>query len=316
MNDRNRLVVPFALGLLVSSLGSACSSSTPGGQSSNGDGGASNGDGGASSGDSGRSTQADSGASGVGGSEVDGDSDGGTTNADPSAVVVTQAFSDGAYSGGVAAFIDEHYSVDPRQCTSSTSGPCKISNCSAVSDSADVLSDSAGTITLTGGKIPAQTLSFADGSYMGTSLKVQLFAPGDIFKVSAAGGTFPAFSGMSAAAPGPVTITSPAPVGNVLGGPVYPVSLSSALTFAWSGGTAGASTDFTVVNDAGDLITCSFDSGASTGTIPASVVAQFSSGSTSFPVTLVSGTRSSVTLPNGVVLIVQSTTGILWYSTQ
>jgi hypothetical protein len=193
-----------------------------------------------------------------------------------SRVVVEQNVTAAGTIGNIAISLDPHY-ASGLGCARTTSGPCTLDDCTAVDapDGGALLEESAGTITLSGGNLPAPLMIAygAQGAYRPSISGSALFAAGAVFTVSAPGDAFPAFSGQSAPAPGPITITAPAATMGTFG-PTYLFDPTAPLTWSWTGGTAGNSVIFTVVN--ADLImTCSFDAAGGTGTIPQDVVAKF-----------------------------------------
>jgi hypothetical protein len=160
-------------------------------------------------------------------------------------------------------------------------GACVVTTCPAQSPSdAGVVSlVTAGALTLRGGafldagvEIGADSL----GSYLYNTTG-PMFATGDTLTVAAAGATVPAFAAQTLAAPGPITLTAPTEDGGTIA-----ISTSKDLTVTWTGGTSGdkvyvdLSAFFT--SGASASTVCSWDSMATTGTIPAAALAPLASG--------------------------------------
>ncbi|HEX8796627.1 MAG TPA: hypothetical protein VF765_37005 [Polyangiaceae bacterium] len=270
------------------------------------------------SGDAGGVSSSSSGGSSGSSSSSGGSSSGGTTHGE--VVVAQSAPTDGgAATGTLTATFGERDAGGPT-CAVTTSGPCQIQDCTAVlaDDASTPVDVSAGNVTLSGGKLPAPvTLSFADGGYTSAFEMTQLFAPGDVFQVTATGDTVPAFSGTTPPAPGPITLTSPSPVGTELGSPVYPIDLTKSATFSWSGGATGAKTLVSVTNlDTNVIVVCSFDAAAGTGTIPADAVAKFPSATTTIPQPLTFTTLVTSTVAGGDVSLVVETGAPAFFTTE
>jgi hypothetical protein len=313
----------FALGIASSLLG--CSSSTSGA----GDGGAEGmhdaartGDdavGGGSKGGRGK----DAGAGSAKDADTTSDHDLGSADSDQgtSEIAVSQAFSDTVgYDSVVFAFID-HHSASGLTCKQTTSGPCEITDCADV-DAGATLDDNAGTITISGGSLASSVtlMRGSDGAYGSDNETSQVFAAGNTFTVKASGGTFPAFSGASAAAPGAVTITAPSSTLNLLNQAVYALDITQDLTWTWTGGSAGSTVAFNVVNlDTNLTIVCSFDASGGTGTIPKDVAAKFPTGTATLPMPLVIYSSTSRTISVGsssVSFVIDSINGSAAFSTQ
>jgi hypothetical protein len=217
---------------------------------------------------------------GDGASSVDASSDGGTDaeiprGATSSYVIIEQTITSAATVGDIGIAFDPHY-TSGLGCAVTTSGPCTLDDCTVpdTQDGGMLVSESAGTVTLSGGNLgsPLMLGYSSTEQYRPPLIGSALFDAGATFGVSAAGAAFPAFSGQSAPAPGAITITAPAVTMGMFG-PTYVFDPAAPLTWGWTGGMAGDSVSFTFVN-ADVIITCSFDAVGGTGTIPASVVAQ------------------------------------------
>jgi hypothetical protein len=127
---------------------------------------------------------------------------------------------------------------------------------------------SAGTLSISGGAIPAgTTVPFSAGySYYTTS--GTLFTAGQTLTVSASGSTVPAFSSESVAAPALVTLTSPTAAGG------YTISTASALSVTWTGGQSGATFQFQGASESGDdSFTCLWNASLGQATVPESILA-------------------------------------------
>jgi hypothetical protein len=186
------------------------------------------------------------------------------------------------FIGLISASFDPHY-ASASACTGTTSGACTLSSCKP--GSGKLTNDNGGTVTVTGGKLPGpESVKLgSDGNYTNYTTSKQMFATGDTFMVTGSGAAFPAFSGESAPAPGVLTITGPASMAGTAG-PVYGFDPTKALTWTWTGGTAGDSAVFNTANlDTGVNIVCMFDAGGGTGTIPADVVAKLPHGTSTVP---------------------------------
>jgi len=191
-------------------------------------------------------------------------------------IVIVQLVGLNGTVGDITASFDAQY-PSGLACVRTVSGPCTIDDCTAVDmQGATLQGQSAGTLTLVGGT-PSTTAMLHAGAgdlYKQPLGGNPLFAAGDVFAASADGGTFPAFSGQSAPAPGAVAITSPT---TIMGsdGPTYKFDPTAALAWTWTGGQAGTSVIFTTYTSSPDLaINCAFDSTAGAGTIPQDVLAK------------------------------------------
>ena len=246
---------------------------------------------------SGQST-ADGGSGGDTGTTGDtgGGGGGGSTE---NAVVISQGDDPAVgFISLLTASIHAHYS-SASVCTATTSGPCVLSSCK--SDAGTLTDESAGTITVTGGKLagPESIKIGSNGQYTVFSEMKQIFAAGDTFKVTAAGGAFPAFSGESAPAPAVLTLTGPASTAGTAG-PVYGFDPTKALTWTWTGGSAGDSVIFNTANlTTNVLIACTFDAAGGTGPIPADVVAKLPHGTSAVPADMFYFAQSSTTVSAG-----------------
>lgn len=267
---------------------------------------------GAASGGVACSSSSSGGSSGGGSGSGSGGSSSGRTTYGEVVVAQSAPTDGGAATGTLAATFGERDAGGPT-CAVTTSGPCQIQDCSAVlaGDASTPVGVSAGNVTVSGGKLPAPvTLSFsATDGYTSAFEMTQLFAPGDVFQVTATGDTVSAFSGTTPPAPGLISLTSPAPVGMELGSPVYPIDLTKSATFSWSGGATGAKTIVSVTNlDTNVIVLCTFDAAAGTGTIPADAVAKFPSATTTIPqpLTVTTSVTSTVAGGGGVSLVVET----------
>jgi hypothetical protein len=222
---------------------------------------------------------------GSGGDSPSGNKDGGTGGAavTKNAVVISQ---DNDPSVGfislIGASFNPHY-ASASACSGTASGPCTLSSCKP--GSGKLTNDNAGTVTVTGGKLPGpESVKLgSDGNYTNYTATKQIFATGDTFTVSGSGAAFPSFSGESAPAPGVLKLTGPASTAGTAG-PIYGFDPTKALTWTWTGGSAGDSAVFNTANlDTGVEIACTFDAAAGTGTIPADVVGKLPHGTSTVP---------------------------------
>lgn len=133
-----------------------------------------------------------------------------------------------------------------------------------------------GSVTVRGGQLPASGLTAAPGQTFeapATLVGSPAFAGGETLEFTATGGTLPGFTSKRLVAPSRVTLTSPVRDGDG----VVSVSRGSDLTLRWTGGTEGvvgvalSATDPST--DTRTYISCEFARGASTGVIPASILA-------------------------------------------
>jgi hypothetical protein len=172
-------------------------------------------------------------------------------------------------------------------CQSSFSaGSCVVAGC--VPDSF-IVGESAGTITISGGAIPAGAMAMGAGLFgYDYEAATALFAPGQTLSVSATGDMVPAFGPEEVTVAPEVTLTTP-----VLTGGNPTVSTSSDLAVTWTGGQSGAVMTFEGGASNGVapyFFTCSWDASLGQGTVPKVVLSSFSG------------------LPNGYVAFGQSAT--------
>jgi hypothetical protein len=282
------------------------SSSSSSGGSSNSSGGSNSSSGGSGSSSSGGSSGSSSGGSGSGSSSGSstGSSSGGTGPLTGS--VAFQQCVGSSYCGASGAFYfsaDFNYLVSP--CTTTTSGACSLVTCPMMSFAS---SDSAGTLTISGGSIPAGTTltaSLVDGSY-GDSVVGTWFSAGDSLSVSATGAMVPAFGPDSITAPPLIALTAPQLADGDAG--ISTIPTSTDLTLAWSGGQSGATmTLFAGAEVSFSFIDCSWDASLDTGTVPQSLLAQLASLSQNAGQGFVQyGQQSNVTFVAGPYTITQS----------
>jgi hypothetical protein len=259
--------------------------------------------------------------SGAGEGGVDGGSDGGggagaADGSTTSYVAIEQSVTSAGTIGDISISLDPHY-ASGLACVRTSSGPCTLDDCTAVDapDGGALLVESAGTVTLTGGNLgaPLMVAFGAGGQYRPPLIGSPLFDAGAVFRVSAPGDVFPAFSGQSAPAPGAITITTPAVTMGTFG-PTYLFDPASPLIWSWTGGSAGASVSFTAVS-ADVIITCSFDAAGGTGTIPQDVVARFPTAASTIEII----SSSSTTLAAGgqsVLFEIESSSPTVYLASQ
>jgi hypothetical protein len=251
----------------------------------------------------------DAGKGGKGDDAGGGGDDAGSGEQTTSSIVVrgTPATDGGAGDvAGAVANIDLRHTSGLVCKPPTTSGACQIQNCAPIltaQDAGPLINSNAGTITVTGETGSPEVLTFDSSTKTYTATTNTLpYSPCDVFTVKASGGAFPAFSGKSGAAPSLVTLTAPMPSTGALGIATYAIDTTKALTWTWTGGSAGAQLIFTV-EAANDILTCSFDAMAGTGTIPADVVAMFPIGTPSL-IILTSSTKTLSAGGSSVLFIV------------
>jgi hypothetical protein len=189
-----------------------------------------------------------------------------------------------AVGGGqfVAAFYGAPPGPEPG-CTYAVAdaGPCLVTTCPAQTptDAGGVSLVTAGSLTVTGGVFGDAGIELGPdnlGSYLYNTVG-PMFAAGDTLSVMGAGATVPAFTAQTLVAPGPITLTAPAPDGGVL---TIPTTQNLALT--WTGGSAGDRmflklSAFFQTGAAASAI-CSWDATLGNGTVPASALAPLAAG--------------------------------------
>jgi hypothetical protein len=187
-------------------------------------------------------------------------------------IVLEQNFLNGKFVNGSAAADFSTTSTATAGCTTKTSGACTLTKCPNIPD--PVLA-SAGTVTLSGGKLPGPT-SLAPM----VTFQSAFFSAGDTFRVSASGGKVGAFSGTSGPAPADITVT--APPGTVIDpdGTIVPnvVDESKDLKVTWTGASTGSTVEVSLSNPGGTFailaVTCSFDGPGGAGTVPSALLTQ------------------------------------------
>ena len=174
-------------------------------------------------------------------------------------------------------------------CSSTTSGPCVLSDCTASGVDAgapDGLSDPAGTITFKGGALPAgYGTTYADQGiyvYKETPVTGAPWNLGDPITVTATGEWVPRFTATVPAPALTASVAAPALVadaGSDAGAPS--VDRTQPYLVSWTG-ASGGKIDF-VLNSGGTTLhtvsaTCTFDAAAGSGTVPAGVMAKMVAG--------------------------------------
>ncbi len=176
-------------------------------------------------------------------------------------------------------------------CSTTTSGPCVLTDCTAAgvdAGASDGRSDPAGTITISGGVLPAgYGTKYEDkGTYAYTETPVT-GAPwniGDLITFKASGEWVPAFTASVPAPAFSATVpTLSTEAGAEAGADAGAPSIDRTQPYAvsWTG-ASGGKVDL-LVNSGGSTLhsvsaTCSFDAAAGTGTIPAAVMAKMVAG--------------------------------------
>jgi hypothetical protein len=180
-----------------------------------------------------------------------------------------------------ALFIDD--TARGASCTTRTVGPCVVRECAASDAGAPAgrpVFRSAGRVTIAGGE---QTLTFdPDGNATypsGGSGTMELFAPGTVLTVTAAGDSagVPAWTG-TVTMPARVNVTAPAVSGGTLS-----IRRAEPLAIAWTGDTTGAiSVDLLSLASAGSdppSVQCRFDAASGRATIAVEVLRALPAGS-------------------------------------
>jgi hypothetical protein len=150
------------------------------------------------------------------------------------------------------------------------SGGCLGYVCTPEVD-AGVPYDSAGTLTLSGGKLTSP-LDFAtsdDGAYAIDDTHLDVTA-GQTLTVTASGAAVPAFT-QSIVAPAGIDLTKPTAGSDGQ----YAISTSADLAVAWSGGQTGDSVLFEGLSGGSAYyFACTWDATAGAGTVPKAILAQ------------------------------------------
>lgn len=255
----------WVAGVAFVALSGACGSNPPGvlrgagsssGTTSGGGGGASTGMGGASS----------SGGGGTSTSSSSSSSSGWIDNPNQSGGVTI--FSEKGASGTYAGFYTTPNAMKG-DCTISIEGSCLVRICTTP----DVIGtnpvpQSAGTITITGGKKPLTLIPDAMGNYSSTKDSLPLWDGGEMITVSGAGATVPAFT-MTLTAPVAIDITEPLNQG---GGTPMALDRSKDFVLTWTNGGPGSfyltmyDGMFNVTSK--HMLACYFPSAPGTGTVP------------------------------------------------
>lgn len=176
-------------------------------------------------------------------------------------------------------------------CTSYVCGPAPAQDAGPPVD-AGKLAENAGVITISGAKIPAGTTLTpgATGAYAPlTRTDLDAWVGGETIKVSAAGGSVPAFTG-DLVAPSPASsLTAP-----VLAAAPAKTEIDRAkpLAVTWSGATAGT-IGFTLAATSGGgsvTVQCRFDASKGAGSVPASLLAKLPASDGSLGTSITSNT--------------------------
>lgn len=176
-------------------------------------------------------------------------------------------------------------------CTSYVCGPAPAQDAGPTVD-AGKLAENAGVITISGAKIPAGTTLTpgATGAYAPlTRSDLDAWAGGETIKVSAAGGSVPAFTG-DVVAPSPASsLTSPV----LAAAPAKTeIERGRPLPVTWSGATAGT-IGFTLAATSGGgsvTVQCRFDASKGAGSVPASLLAKLPASDGSLGTSITSNT--------------------------
>jgi len=209
----------------------------------------------------------------------------GATPSEPSSYNISAYFTGGA---------------DPTpECTVRTEGDCTILQCgSAGADGGTFKYLSAGTLTVSGGLLPAPGVTLepdADNNYLAAG-NINPWHAGQQLTVKGGGGQIPIFE-VSVSAPTTVTLTSPAMPD--LGAKIT-ISRTTPLEVHWSGEQTEKQIGITsqVLTPTGDttaFVGCHFAASETSRTIPASILGVLPKGE----VFIVATTRNQATIPVG-----------------
>jgi hypothetical protein len=181
-------------------------------------------------------------------------------------------------------------------CRTWDAGACTVTDCRAADGGSLALpEDSAGTVTIAGSLLGDVALLF-DVSYPLASADGQAWNPGDMLTASATGGSVPAFSGETVAAPADIAIEPPLCTSGQCGH----ISRSADMSIAWTGPVANVSVSVnsTSTGFGGDVtLTCVFSS--SPATVPAAALANLPADSDGFTSSLSVGATNSKTFAAG-----------------
>jgi hypothetical protein len=181
-------------------------------------------------------------------------------------------------------------------CTIEPVGPCKLISCQAIDAAARPAAKltSAGTITATGGLLPAAGISImaaGDGTYTPVTGTVPLWAGGDTLTFTAAGGPVPGFTKTAVAPAVGLSITMP----TIANGGAVAISRSSDFVIGWAvTGAAVGKTAILVGGTGGKSLSCSFDVAGMSGTIPTAALGKLEAGPGSFTFAVFSSTTTTV----------------------
>lgn len=181
-----------------------------------------------------------------------------------------------------SANFNEAQSTDGTQCTTRTSGPCQIRECSVSADAGTTSpSRSAGVVSFTGAGEMLSLQPSADGTYAGDAPRNEIFPAGTEVSVSAGGDAVPAFS-TTVRVPARVEITAPmlslATTTNI--------NRATPLATSWTGGTSGKVLVFlaSATSARSASVSCTYDASAGSATIAADVLAALPAGSGSIAI--------------------------------
>ncbi len=203
-----------------------------------------------------------------------------------------QAFAQFSKATGTVPVLPSCQTEVAGDCTSYVCGPAPAQDAGPTVD-AGKLAENAGVITISGAKIPAGTTLTpgATGAYAPLSRSdLDAWVGGETIKVSATGGSVPAFSG-DVIAPSPASaLTSPA----LATAPAKTeIDRTKPLAVAWSGGTAGT-IGFTLTATAGGgsaTVQCRFDASKGAGSVPVSLLAKLPASDGSLGTSITSNTQ-------------------------
>jgi hypothetical protein len=159
-------------------------------------------------------------------------------------------------------------SESAQSCLVTTSGSCSFYSCNGTTTTPT--GASAGTLTISGGRIPSglTVTPDANNAYSYTS-GAPLFAAGQTLTVSATGAIVPAFGPQSVVAPALPGLVAPAATSGS-----YTISTAAELGVQWTGGAAGATLVLEGTSGGGNqsYFICEWDASLGKASVPQAVI--------------------------------------------